>query len=140
ESFVLGSGRGGPARDHGQHLVPVLLHIVAPRFSRSRRDSDGETAVAWGSAAGMLGRSCEDLRENSDRRALESQWFTVRKVRMPTPDQMPTAEVPAPTDADAVGRALQEALEAIAAAGDLEELKTVRIAHSGDKSPLALAN
>src|SRR5699024_9509514 len=88
----------------------------------------------------MLGRSCEDLRENSHRRALESQWFTVRKVRMPTPDQMPTTEVPAPTDADGVGRALQAALEAIAAAGDLEELKTVRIAHSGDKSPLALAN
>jgi len=59
---------------------------------------------------------------------------------MPTPDQMPTTEVPAPTDADGVGRALQAALEAIAAAGDLEELKTVRIAHSGDKSPLALAN
>lgn len=33
-----------------------------------------------------------------------------------------------------------EALAAIAAAGDLDELKSARIAHAGDRSPLALAN
>src|SRR5262249_59079825 len=32
------------------------------------------------------------------------------------------------------------ALAAIAAAGNLEELKTARLAHAGDRSPLALAN
>src|SRR5215467_2110428 len=32
------------------------------------------------------------------------------------------------------------ALAAIAAAGDLDELKTARVAHAGDRSPLALAN
>ncbi|MBB0243547.1 phenylalanine--tRNA ligase subunit alpha [Streptomyces alkaliphilus] len=41
---------------------------------------------------------------------------------------------------EAVERAREDALEAIAAAGDLEELHEVRIAHAGDRSPLALAN
>ncbi|GAA2445186.1 phenylalanine--tRNA ligase subunit alpha [Actinomadura vinacea] len=37
-------------------------------------------------------------------------------------------------------RARDEAIAAIAAAGDLDELKRVRLAHAGDRSPLALAN
>ncbi|GAB3662705.1 phenylalanine--tRNA ligase subunit alpha [Actinocorallia lasiicapitis] len=37
-------------------------------------------------------------------------------------------------------RLRQEALDAIAAAASLEELKEVRLAHAGDRSPLALAN
>jgi phenylalanyl-tRNA synthetase alpha chain len=45
-----------------------------------------------------------------------------------------------PTDAAAVGAAVRAALQAISAAADLDELKTVRLAHAGDKSPLALAN
>jgi phenylalanyl-tRNA synthetase alpha chain len=43
-------------------------------------------------------------------------------------------------DAGALSRAQSDALAAIAAAGDLEELHAVRIAHVGDKSPVALAN
>ncbi|MFS2294786.1 MAG: phenylalanine--tRNA ligase subunit alpha [Actinomadura sp.] len=39
-----------------------------------------------------------------------------------------------------VERARDEALSAIAAAADLDELKKVRLAHAGDRSPLALAN
>jgi len=39
-----------------------------------------------------------------------------------------------------VERARDEALSAIAAAADLDELKQVRVAHAGDRSPLALAN
>ena len=39
-----------------------------------------------------------------------------------------------------VERARDEALAAIAAASDLDELKRVRLAHAGDRSPLALAN
>ncbi|WP_329178754.1 phenylalanine--tRNA ligase subunit alpha [Streptomyces decoyicus] len=35
---------------------------------------------------------------------------------------------------------LDEALAAIAAAADLEELREVKVAHTGDRSPLALAN
>jgi hypothetical protein len=34
----------------------------------------------------------------------------------------------------------EAALAAIAAAGDLDELKAARLAHAGDRSPLALAN
>ncbi|MFP5336682.1 MAG: phenylalanine--tRNA ligase subunit alpha [Actinomycetes bacterium] len=45
-----------------------------------------------------------------------------------------------PLKAEEVERALDEALAAVAAAGDLDELKRVRIDHDGDRSPLALAN
>ena len=43
-------------------------------------------------------------------------------------------------EADEVERTHDEALAAIAAAGDLDALKPARIAHAGDRSPLALAN
>ncbi len=39
-----------------------------------------------------------------------------------------------------VSRALAAALAAVAAAGTLDELKTARIAHDGDRAPLALAS
>ncbi len=45
-----------------------------------------------------------------------------------------------PTDDGAVQVAVQAAEQAIAVAADLEELKRVRLAHAGDRSPLALAN
>ncbi|PRX96016.1 phenylalanine--tRNA ligase subunit alpha [Allonocardiopsis opalescens] len=45
-----------------------------------------------------------------------------------------------PLHADEVARARDEALAAIAAAGSLDELKAARLAHAGDRSPLALAN
>ena len=45
-----------------------------------------------------------------------------------------------PLHPDSVAQMRDEALAAIAAAGDLDELKQVRLAHSGDRSPLALAN
>jgi phenylalanyl-tRNA synthetase alpha chain len=41
---------------------------------------------------------------------------------------------------DEVARMRGEAVAAIAAAADLDELKRVRLAHAGDQSPLALAN
>ncbi|MFA1544047.1 phenylalanine--tRNA ligase subunit alpha [Actinomadura monticuli] len=41
---------------------------------------------------------------------------------------------------DELERARDEALAAIAAAADLDALKQVRLAHAGDRSPLALAN
>jgi phenylalanyl-tRNA synthetase alpha chain len=41
---------------------------------------------------------------------------------------------------DEVARMRDEALAAIAAAASLDELKEVRLAHAGDRSPLALAN
>ncbi len=43
-------------------------------------------------------------------------------------------------DADAVDAAVAAALSAIAATTDLDALKDVRLAHAGDRSPLALAN
>ena len=42
--------------------------------------------------------------------------------------------------AEAVDAAVSDALAAIAAAGDLDALKEARLAHAGDRSPLALAN
>src|SRR5690625_4835889 len=45
-----------------------------------------------------------------------------------------------PLDGDGVEAALAAALDAIAQASTLEELKEARIAHAGDRSPLAQAN
>ena len=45
-----------------------------------------------------------------------------------------------PLSAEQVDAAVAEALAAFAAAGDLEELKAARLAHAGDRSPIALAN
>src|ERR1700761_5695876 len=42
--------------------------------------------------------------------------------------------------ADEVARVLDEALAAVAAARGLDELKAARIAHDGDRAPLALAS
>jgi phenylalanyl-tRNA synthetase alpha chain len=47
---------------------------------------------------------------------------------------------PVPTAAEQVARALDEALAAVAAARTLDELKAARLAHDGDRSPLALAS
>ncbi len=48
--------------------------------------------------------------------------------------------IPAPTDQAAIERAVASALAAVAGATDLDALKAVRLAHAGDRSPLALAN
>jgi phenylalanyl-tRNA synthetase alpha chain len=45
-----------------------------------------------------------------------------------------------PLHAEEVERARAEALAAIAAAADLDALRSARLAHAGDRSPLALAN
>ena len=45
-----------------------------------------------------------------------------------------------PLDAAGVDAAIADALAAIAAASTLDELKDARLAHTGDKSPLSLAN
>ncbi|MGX0790678.1 phenylalanine--tRNA ligase subunit alpha [Kocuria marina] len=45
-----------------------------------------------------------------------------------------------PTDEAGVTAAVEHALREIGAAADLSELKTARLAHAGEKSPLALAN
>ena len=42
--------------------------------------------------------------------------------------------------ADAIEQAVKDAISAINSAGTLEELKEARLAHAGDRSPLALAN
>ncbi|GII99506.1 phenylalanyl-tRNA synthetase alpha subunit [Sediminihabitans luteus] len=51
-----------------------------------------------------------------------------------------TPGVPSPLDEAALDAVVADALAAVAAAGSLDELKAARIAHTGDKSPLALAN
>lgn len=45
-----------------------------------------------------------------------------------------------PLDSEGVQTALEAALAAVAKAADLDELKEVRLAHAGDRSPLSLAN
>lgn len=45
-----------------------------------------------------------------------------------------------PTDEAGVTQAVSNALEEIQAAPDLQALKSIRLAHAGEKSPLALAN
>ncbi|WBL18006.1 phenylalanine--tRNA ligase subunit alpha [Citricoccus sp. NR2] len=54
-----------------------------------------------------------------------------------SPDRV---EIPSPTDAEAVQASVQAALDAFDAATTLDELKTARLAHTGDKAPLTLAN
>jgi len=51
----------------------------------------------------------------------------------------PTAQI-SPLDAAAVAAALDAALAALKSAASLDNLKTARLAHAGDRSPLALAN
>ncbi|SDS60931.1 phenylalanine--tRNA ligase subunit alpha [Paraoerskovia marina] len=51
-----------------------------------------------------------------------------------------TPGVPSPTDESALDAAVATALDEIAAADSLDALKSVKVAHTGDKSPLALAN
>ncbi|MCH6470862.1 phenylalanine--tRNA ligase subunit alpha [Sinomonas terrae] len=55
-------------------------------------------------------------------------------------ETLPGATVPDPLDEAAVTAAVERALEDISGASNLDELKAVRIAHTGEKSPLALAN
>jgi phenylalanyl-tRNA synthetase alpha chain len=55
-------------------------------------------------------------------------------------ETLPGAAIPNPTDEAAITAAVDQAIAAIAGAGTLEELKAVRLAHAGEKSPLSLAN
>ncbi|PWF88899.1 phenylalanine--tRNA ligase subunit alpha [Kocuria rosea] len=55
------------------------------------------------------------------------------------PETAPSGAVD-PTDEAAVAAAVEAALAAVGNAQDLDELKEVRLAHAGDRSPLALAN
>ncbi len=49
-------------------------------------------------------------------------------------------ETPHPLDEAAVEACIRQALEAFDAASDLEELKEARLAHTGEKAPIVLAN
>jgi phenylalanyl-tRNA synthetase alpha chain len=55
-------------------------------------------------------------------------------------DTLPGAAIPNPLDEAAITAAVEQALEAIAGTSSLDELKAVRLAHAGEKSPLSLAN
>ena len=55
-------------------------------------------------------------------------------------ETLPGAAIPNPLDEAAVTAAVEHAVAAIGAASSLEELKAVRLAHAGEKSPLSLAN
>jgi len=58
----------------------------------------------------------------------------------PTPEPGTERQSPDPLDVAALDAAVDAALAAVAAARDLDELRAVRTAQTGDKSPLALAN
>ena len=53
---------------------------------------------------------------------------------------LPGAATPNPTDEAALNAAVDQAITAIAGAATLDELKAVRLAHAGEKSPISLAN
>ena len=55
-------------------------------------------------------------------------------------ETLPGAAVPNPLDEAAITAAVDQAVAAIAAAATLDELKAVRLAHTGEKSALSLAN
>ena len=55
-------------------------------------------------------------------------------------DTLPGAAIPNPLDEAAITAAVDQAVAAIAAAATLDELKAVRLAHTGEKSALSLAN
>ncbi len=55
-------------------------------------------------------------------------------------DTLPGAGIPNPLDEAAITAAVDQAIAAIAAAATLDELKAVRLAHTGEKSALSLAN
>ncbi|QCB98237.1 phenylalanine--tRNA ligase subunit alpha [Arthrobacter sp. PAMC25564] len=55
-------------------------------------------------------------------------------------DTLPGAAIPNPLDEAAITAAVDQAVAAIAAASTLDELKAVRLAHTGEKSALSLAN
>ncbi|RAX17360.1 phenylalanine--tRNA ligase subunit alpha [Pseudarthrobacter sp. AG30] len=55
-------------------------------------------------------------------------------------ETLPGAAIPNPTDEAAINAAVDQAITAIDGAATLDELKAVRLAHSGEKSPLSLAN
>ena len=55
-------------------------------------------------------------------------------------ETLPGAAIPNPTDEAAITAAVDQAIAAIAGAATLDELKAVRLAHTGEKSPLSLAN
>ncbi|WP_045730322.1 phenylalanine--tRNA ligase subunit alpha [Pseudarthrobacter chlorophenolicus] len=55
-------------------------------------------------------------------------------------ETLPGDAIPNPTDESAINAAVDQAVTAIAGAATLDELKAVRLAHTGEKSPLSLAN
>ena len=55
-------------------------------------------------------------------------------------ETLPGAANPNPTDEAALNAAVDQAITAIAGAATLDELKAVRLAHAGEKSPISLAN
>lgn len=55
-------------------------------------------------------------------------------------ETLPGAAIPNPTDEAAINAAVDNAITAIAGAETLDGLKAVRLAHTGEKSPLSLAN
>ena len=59
---------------------------------------------------------------------------------MSAPNKSYDPKAVSPLGSEAVDAAVAEALAEIAAAADLEALKAARLAHAGDRSPLALAN
>ncbi len=130
------SGRSTASRcsPHGPARGGAAARCTA---SRRRTPSGGRRRGALDANAGdPLGRAPLD---SSGPRVRHAGRRSSRKARMSTPE--PPARPPvSPLDAAAVEAALAEALAAVVAAGDLDELKAARLAHAGDRSPLALAN
>ena len=112
-------------RPRQEVLLRGLTHPGVPRTCSRRRFSSRKSTFRAGTRGGVGGRQ---------RRA-----HKLGRVSAPNKSLRPGRGAPTCRRRRSTG-ATAEALRAIAAAADLDALKAARLAHAGDRSPLALAN
>src|ERR1700677_2927662 len=103
---------------HSRFAFEKLLCLVATAVTTARSAND--------SSEPQQTRKLRTARRKQDPMSAPNKSYDPLTVASLAPDE--------------VARVLDEALAAVAAAGTLDELKAARIAHDGDRSPLALAS
>ena len=146
---------------HRRHPAALPRGLAPGRASRGTASSRrGSPARSWSptsrSTTPSRASTARRCRRPSSTRSPRSSPSALRLRSTPAPKSCPRPDGASlvhaarnssydpvevtPLHPDEVARARDEALAAIKAAGDLDELKAVRLAHAGDRSPLALAN
>src|SRR3984957_9225102 len=103
---------------HSRFAFEKLLCLVATAVTTARSAND--------SSEPQQTRKLRTARRKQDPMSAPNKSYDPRTVASLAPDE--------------VARVLDEALAAVAAASTLDELKTARIAHDGDRAPLSLAS